>query len=114
MSYSINGRHLETIPEDFSQMTSPIILKDLNFIEVLVYGNEKGELYFRELPFLNIRKKWDVTVNSPVLSVLLSKDKKYLFCGCGDGEFSVLTDPNFTATNNKTQEETRSISGDSK
>jgi hypothetical protein len=75
---------------------SPIVIKDLSFIEILVYGNEKGEIYFRELPFLNIRRKLDVSLNSPVLSILLSKDRKYLFCGCGDGEFSVLTDPNFT------------------
>jgi hypothetical protein len=87
---------LETIQEDSSHVMSPIIIKDLNFIEILIYGNEKGEIYFRELPFLNIRRKLDVSVNSPVLSILLSKDRKYLFCGCGDGEFSVLTDPNFT------------------
>ena len=93
-------------------MMSPIIIKDLNYLEILVYGNEKGELFFRELPFLNIRKKWDVTVNSPVLSILLSKDKKYLFCGCGDGEFSVLTDPNFTNPTQSTKASEESSTSD--
>mmetsp|Transcript_11172 Transcript_11172/g.9550 ORF Transcript_11172/g.9550 Transcript_11172/m.9550 type:complete len:269 (-) Transcript_11172:505-1311(-) len=51
-SYSINGRLLEQLVEESQHMMSPLILKDLNFNEVFVYGNEKGELYMRELPFL--------------------------------------------------------------
>lgn len=65
-------------------------------MESLAYGTEKGELYLRKLPFLEQIRKWDVSVNCPVLNVLVSKDKRYLFCGCSDGEFSVLTDPSFS------------------
>ena len=65
-------------------------------MESLAYGTEKGELYLRKLPFLEQIKKWDVSVNCPVLNVHVSKDRRYLFCGCSDGEFSVLTDPSFS------------------
>lgn len=37
-----------------------------------------------------------MSFGSPVLSILLSKDRRYLLFGCGDGEISVLTDPNYT------------------
>lgn len=70
-------------------------------MELLVYGTEKGEVYLRKMPFLECIKKWDVSLNCPVLNVLVSKDKRYLFCGCSDGEFSVLTDPSFS-TQSKT------------
>jgi WD40 repeat protein len=99
-SYSINGRLLESLSDDSIHITSPTILKDLNFLEVLIYGNEKGEVYIRELPFLNIRKKFSVSLGSPVLSILLSKDRKFLLCGCGDGEIAVLSDPNTTILTN--------------
>jgi len=92
-SYSINGKALEQITTSSNHVTSPMVIKDANSIEHLVYGTEKGELFLRKLPFLEYVRKWDVALNCPVLTTLVSKDKKYMFCGCSDGEFSVLTDP---------------------
>lgn len=92
-SYSINGKALEQITTNSNHVTSPLVIKDANSIEHLVYGTEKGELFLRKLPFLEYVRKWDVALNCPVLTTLVSKDKKYMFCGCSDGEFSVLTDP---------------------
>ena len=86
-SYSINGRLLESINDDSIHIISPILIKDLNFSEILIY-----EIYLRELPFLNIRKKFLISHGSPVLSILLSQDRKFLLCG--DGEIAVLSDPN--------------------
>ena len=100
-SYSINGRLLENINDDSIHITSPIVVKDLNFSEILIYGNEKGEIYLRELPFLNIRKKFSVSHGSSVLSIMLSNDRKFLLCGCGDGEIAVLCDPNVSLSRDK-------------
>ena len=80
-------------------ITSPMLVKDLHSSELLVYGTEKGELCIRKLPFLEDMKKWDVSLNCPVVTIQVSKDKKYIFCGCSDGEFSVLTDPSFSGPN---------------
>jgi len=98
-SYSINGKLLEHITTTSSNVTSPLIIKDANSMEYLVHGTEKGELYLRKLPFLEDVKKWDVSLHCPVMTALVSKDKRYMFCGCSDGEFSVLTDPSLSLQN---------------
>ncbi|KAL4509991.1 hypothetical protein ABPG72_010184 [Tetrahymena utriculariae] len=100
-SYSINGQFLAKATEEFLQITSSIIIRDNNFSEIIIYGNERGDVYFRELPFLNLRKVYNVSIGSPVLSIVCSKDKRYLLCGCSDGYISVLTDP---LTNNRVKE----------
>lgn len=97
ISYSINGQFLESIKEEASHILCPLVAKDINTTECLIYGNENGEVLIRELPFLSIRKRFTVSLHSPVLSLLLTEDKRYLLCGCGDGEISVLTDPNYTS-----------------
>lgn len=96
-SYSINGQLLESLTDESIHLLSPTILKDINSIESLVYGNEKGDIYQRELPFLNIRRRLTVSMGSPVLSIQLTKDRKFLLFGCGDGEISVLTEPGTVA-----------------
>lgn len=49
---------------------------------------------FRELPSLNERKRSVVTSSGPVLSLVLSKDKRFMLFGCLDGELTIMTDPN--------------------
>ena len=61
---------------------------------MFVYGNEKGDIFFRELPFLDFKKKFEVSPNWPINTILASKDKRYIFCGGSSGEFAFLTDPN--------------------
>jgi hypothetical protein len=61
-----------------------------------VYGNEFGEVIFRELPDLKERKKAAVSVSGPVLSMMQSKDRRFLLFGCSDGELTVMTDPNIS------------------
>jgi len=93
-SYSINGRFLESIVESSRYVLSGVVLKDLNSLELLVYGNEKGELYVRDLPFLDLKRKFEISPNNPIYSITVSKDRKYIFCGSFDGEFVFLADPN--------------------
>ena len=92
MSYSVNGQFLESITDESIYILSPLILKDTNSIESLVYGNEKGDIYQRDLPFLNIRRKIVISAGSPILSILLTKDRRFLIFGCGDGNISILTE----------------------
>jgi len=49
---------------------------------------------FRDIPDLKERKKAPVSVSGSVLSLMLSKDKRFLLFGCSDGELTVMTDPN--------------------
>lgn len=66
---------------------------------MLVYGNDKGDVYVRELPFLGLKKKFEATPGAPILSILPSNDRRYLFCGSGNGEFTFITDPNYIFQN---------------
>jgi len=64
----------------------------------LVYGTEKGYLIFRQLPMLKQVKKLQVSVSYPVLSLIVSPDRRFLLVGCGDSGLNVVTEP-FLNTN---------------
>ena len=104
-SYSINGRLIEAVVEEFAHAITPTILKDSNFIESMIYSNEKGELITIELPFLCQKKKWDVSPGSPIFSVVFPKDFRYLLCGSENGDISVLIDRNSLAQSYKRADE---------
>jgi hypothetical protein len=59
----------------------------------LVYGTEKGYLIFRQLPMLRQLKKQQVSTSFPVLSIVVSPDRRFLLVGCGDGGLNVVTEP---------------------
>jgi|JI6StandDraft_1071083.scaffolds.fasta_scaffold25204_2 hypothetical protein len=50
----------------------------------------------RDLPFLDMPRKFVVARDATVTSICVSKDLRYLICSCSDGEMSVITDPNAT------------------
>lgn len=62
-------------------------------MDLLVYGNEKGEILIRETPFLEVRNRATMAKNQAILSCLSTKDRIYLLTACADGEFSILCDP---------------------
>ena len=74
-------------------MICPMILKDSNSMDRLVYGTEKGYLVFRSMPMLKQVKKLQISVQYPVLSVVVSPDRRFLLVGCGDNGLNVVTEP---------------------
>ena len=92
-SVSLNGHFLEKAREESGHIISPLVIKDSHFMERLVYGTEKGYLVFRQLPLLKQIKKQQVSANYPVLSVIVSPDRRFLLVGCGDGGLNVITEP---------------------
>ena len=76
-SYSINGKFLMH-GKDEDTILSPIIIKDLNFAEYLVYisKNEKT-IFIRSLPFLKVVNKIDNIEN--VTNICVSEDIKTLY-----------------------------------
>jgi hypothetical protein len=66
-------------------------------MEKLVYGTEKGYIILRSLPFLKLIKKQQVSNNYPVMTILVSPDRRFLLVGCGDGGLNVITEPNLAA-----------------
>eukprot|EP01017_Pseudomicrothorax_dubius_P036438 TRINITY_DN5214_c0_g1_i12.p1 TRINITY_DN5214_c0_g1~~TRINITY_DN5214_c0_g1_i12.p1 ORF type:complete len:200 (+),score=35.76 TRINITY_DN5214_c0_g1_i12:65-664(+) len=98
-SYSINGYLLARVEESHAQVLSPQVTRSAQFMDLLVYGNEKGEVLIREAPFLELHKRGNFSQTHPVLSVMLSKDRRFLLCGCGDGEIYIMCDPRAAASN---------------
>lgn len=65
-------------------------------MEKLIYGTEKGYLIIRELPFMAPLKKINISTNNliqPVLTFMVSKDRRFLLVGCGEGGLTVITEP---------------------
>jgi hypothetical protein len=94
-AYSLNNPHhmLEKQKEECSHMIQPLVVKDSHNMDRLVYGTEKGYLIFRQLPLLKQVKKLQVSVSYPVLSLILSPDRRFLLVGCGDSGLNVVTEP---------------------
>ena len=66
-------------------------------IDKVVYGTEKGFIILRSLPDLLRIRKLVVATNNPVLSILVSPDRRFLHVGCGDGGLIVITERNAIA-----------------
>ena len=65
-------------------------------MERLIYGTERGYMVIRELPFMNPLKRINISTNNliqPVLTFIVSKDKRFLLVGCGEGGLTVITEP---------------------
>ena len=85
-SYSINGNLINEIEEteDTSKIYSPIIYKNLNFHEFLIYGTNNGYIKLRAFPKMNLLHSKKVC-DDCIKTLTLSNDKKYCYAwGQGD------------------------------
>ena len=65
-------------------------------MEKLIYGTERGYLVIRNMPFFEILKKINISTSNviqPVLTFIVSKDRRFLLVGCGEGGLTVVTEP---------------------
>jgi hypothetical protein len=82
--------------EESNQIVAPKVIQNAHFMEKLIYGTEKGYLIIRELPFMCPLKKINISTNNliqPVLTFIVSKDRRFLLVGCGEGGLTVITEP---------------------
>ena len=105
-SFSINGKLLtdlskltnrqerttnqRVLTEDCSHVISPQVIKDSYHMDKLVYGTEKGYIVLRMLPSMLRFRRLQVSNDLPVLTVLVSPDRRFLHVGCGDGGLIVI------------------------
>ena len=76
-SYSINGKYLTQKKEEYS-LLNPIIIKDLNSYEYLVYiSKNNNSIVIRDLPFLNIYNI--INDMEKISSICVSDDIKLLY-----------------------------------
>jgi hypothetical protein len=95
-SYSVNGAFLHKTHERCYHICSPIVVKDHNQQDFLVYGTDIGEIVIRHAGNLQPMRRFWLSGSSPVLTLIATPDLRFLLAGCADGELTVLTDPEST------------------
>lgn len=88
------AQQLRNLQEDCSHIIACQVVKDCMHMDKLVYGTEKGNIIIRSLPDMVRVRKLVVATNNPVLSILVSPDRRFLHVGCGDGGLIVITERN--------------------
>ena len=86
-TYTINGELINEIEEteNSSKINSPIIYKNLNFQEFLVYGTNDGYIKIRAFPKMNLINSIKLYENSEIKALAFSNDKRYFYSwGKGD------------------------------
>ncbi|CAD8199091.1 unnamed protein product [Paramecium octaurelia] len=90
-SYSINGFFLEVQTETCFSIIDCQIIRNNLFQDIMIYGTENGEIMRRELPYLQPCQA-KIKLETVPLSIVPSKDKRFLFCGCSDGDLTILAE----------------------
>ena len=78
------------LSEDCSHVISLQVIKDSLHMDKLVYGTEKGHIVLRMLPSMLRFRRLQVGIDQPVLTVIVSPDRRFLHVGCGDGGLIVI------------------------
>ena len=100
-TYSLIGKLICQEKENESEIFSPLIIKESNFGEILMYGNDKGEIRMRELPSLKLFLNKGIDDNEMNIDCLeVSQNGRY--CTVWNNEnnlFYVLYDPSLLSEN---------------
>ena len=92
-SYTINGELINEIEEveESTKIYSPIIYKNLNFHEFLIYGTNNGHIKIRAFPKMNLINSIKID-DCEIKTLVLSNDNKYCYAwGKGD-TLSIISD----------------------
>ena len=91
-TYTINGELINEIEEveDSSKIYSPIIYKNLNFHEFLIYGTNNGYVKIRAFPKMNLINSIKISDDCEIKTLVLSNDNKFCYAwGKGDTLFII-------------------------
>ena len=90
-TYTINGINIfENNENSPSELGCPIICRDLNFQEFLIYGIKDG-IKIRKFPDMSIVYLIDLQKESPPLTLSLSKDKRFCYAYYSQDEIYVIS-----------------------
>ena len=100
-SYSLIGKLICKEYEKNSEIFSPLIITESNFGEILMYGNDKGKIYMRYLPSLNLFLNKEIDMNYISIDCLeVSQNGRYCTAWNNEnGIFYVLYDPSLISEN---------------
>ena len=96
-TYTINGEFVSEEKEDDEYgsqfIKCPKVFKNLNFQDFLIYGTDKGCVKVRAFPKMNlIGNVLEVSQNSNIETLEISKDKRYCYVWSKGNEISIIKD----------------------
>ena len=93
-SFTINGEFICEIEEsdNSSKIKSPIIYKNNNFQDILIYGTNNGFIKIRKFPEMALINSIEVFPGEEINAICLSPDKKYCFVWSTGNMIAVLKD----------------------
>ena len=80
-SYTINGKFINELKEtnNSHKLKSPIIYKNNNFQDILIYGTNDGFIKIRKFPEMLLINCIEVFPNKEINEICISHDKKYCY-----------------------------------
>ena len=102
-TYTINGEFVGEEKEDDENdsqfIKSPIIFKNLNFQDFLIYGTDKGCVTIRAFPKMNQIGNTINISDSSIETLEISKDKRYCYAWSKENEINIIKDVNVSSIN---------------
>jgi WD40 repeat protein len=90
-SYSINGELIKEFEEkEVSKINSPIVFKNMNFFDYLIYGTNKGYIQIRSFPKMELINSIVVNDTCNITTLSLSNDKKFCYTWEGSDNLSII------------------------
>ena len=78
ITFSLSGRAIFEMEETCSEVISPVMMRNNNFLDYLIYGTEKGMIKIRKFPKMELICELDTGKGKPIRTIEISSDM--LFC----------------------------------
>ena len=94
--YSINGQFIGKVEEenDTGNIKCPLIFKNLNFHDFLIYGTEDGYVKIRSFPDMNVISSIKPFEGQEIKVLELSPDKRFCYVWSHKDKIAVIEDAN--------------------
>ena len=101
--YDINGKYIGEVEEseDTKKINDPIIFKNLEFQEFLIYGTDDGYVKIRNFPNMKMINMIKPFEGQEVKTLELSLDKRYCFTWSHGNKIAVIKDSSVTGVDMK-------------
>ena len=92
--YNINGKYIGEVEEseDTKKLNSPIIFKNLEFQEFLIYGTDDGYIKIRSFPNMQMVNMIKPFEGQEIKTLELSFDKRYCFAWSYSNKIVIIKD----------------------
>ena len=104
--FSINGGYISEVgeSEDTTKLNDPIIFKNLDFQEFLIYGTDDGYIKIRSFPDMNLIEMIKPFEGQEIKTLAVSPDKRYCFAWSHSNKIVMIKDASVTRVDIKEKE----------